>query len=51
VGRRPHAGAAVQQTLDLVRGLGVSALLTDDGQRRRHVLDDWARELDRRLEA
>lgn len=48
---RPGVRAAVQQTLDLVRGLGVSALLTDDGQRRRHVLDDWARELDRRLEA
>jgi AcrR family transcriptional regulator len=46
---RPGVRAAVQQTLDLVRGLGISALLTDDGPRRRHLLDDWARELDRRL--
>lgn len=47
---RPGVRAAVQQTLDLVRGLGLSALLSDDDARRAHVLDDWARELDRRLE-
>lgn len=53
---RPGVRAAVQQTLDLVRGLGLSALLTDDDTggreeiRRRHVLDDWARRLDHRLE-
>ncbi|MHA6784959.1 TetR/AcrR family transcriptional regulator [Pseudonocardia saturnea] len=48
---RPGVRAAIQQTLDLVRGLGVSALLTDDTTRRRHVLADWARQLDTRLEA
>jgi AcrR family transcriptional regulator len=47
---RPGVRAAVQQTLDLVRGLGISALLTDDTERRRHLLEDWARELDRRLD-
>jgi AcrR family transcriptional regulator len=46
---RPGVRAAVQQTLDMVRGLGISALLSDDGPRRRHVLDDWARQLDARL--
>jgi AcrR family transcriptional regulator len=45
----PGVRAAIQQTLDLVRGLGLSALLTDDGPRRRHLLDDWARQLDQRL--
>ena len=48
---RPGVRAAVQQTLDLVRGLGVSALLSDDSARRRHLLADWAGELDRRLGA
>ncbi len=48
---RPGVRAAVQQTLDLVRGLGISGLLSDDSTRRRHVLDDWARQLDTRLEA
>lgn len=46
---RPGVRAAVQQTLDLVRGLGISALLTDDDHRRRGLLDDWARRLDDRL--
>ena len=45
----PGVREAVQQTLDLVRGLGLSALLTDDGARRRHLLDDWAVRLDDRL--
>jgi AcrR family transcriptional regulator len=45
----PGARAAVQQTLDLVRGLGISALLTDDGPRRRTLLADWAQHLDARL--
>lgn len=47
---RPGVRAAIQQTLDLVRGLGISALLSDDDQRRAHLLDDWARQLDNRLE-
>ena len=46
---RPGVREAVQQTLDLVRGMGISALLSDDGARRRRVLDDWATHLDRRL--
>lgn len=46
---RSGVRAAIQQTLDLVRGLGLSALLTDDGARRRHLLDDWAHRLDERL--
>ncbi|MBC8092716.1 MAG: hypothetical protein H7Y15_12405, partial [Pseudonocardia sp.] len=51
---RPGVRAALQQTLDLVRGLGISTLLTDDAggredRRRRHLLDDWARQLDHRL--
>lgn len=48
---RPGVRAAIQQTLDLVRGLGISGLLSDDTGRRQHVLDDWARHLDTRLEA
>jgi AcrR family transcriptional regulator len=46
----PGVREAVQETLDLARGLGLSALLSDDGPRRRHLLDDWARRLDHRLE-
>jgi AcrR family transcriptional regulator len=45
----PGVREAVQQTLDLVRGLGVSALLSDDGPRRRALLADWAHRLDARL--
>ena len=48
---RPGVRAAIQQTLDLVRGLGVSGLLSEDSVRRRHVLADWAEHLDTRLEA
>ncbi|MGI5125457.1 TetR/AcrR family transcriptional regulator [Pseudonocardia sp. CA-107938] len=46
---RPGVRAAIQQTLDMVRGLGISALLTDDSARRSAMLDDWARQLDTRL--
>jgi hypothetical protein len=55
VGRETHRltvellGAAIQQTLDLVRGLGLSALLSDDGPRRRVLLAYRARHLDARL--
>lgn len=45
----PGAREAVQQTLDMVRGLGISALLTDDTARRRALLADWAGHLDSRL--
>jgi AcrR family transcriptional regulator len=49
--RQPGVREAVQATLDLMRGLGVASLLTDDSARRRRVLDQWARTLDQLLEA
>jgi AcrR family transcriptional regulator len=39
----------VQATLDLVRGLGLAATLTDDTARRSRVLDAWAEVLEQRL--
>ncbi len=39
----------VQATLDLVRGLGLAATLTDDTARRERILDRWARVLDAEL--
>lgn len=44
--REPGARETVQATLDLARGLGLAALLTDDGARRARVLRQWARTLD-----
>ena len=48
-----HSGVRelVQATLDLVRGLGLAATLTDDSARRRRILDQWARVLDERIAA
>jgi AcrR family transcriptional regulator len=40
----------VQATLDLVRGLGLAASLSDDTLRRETVLDSWATVLDHELE-
>jgi AcrR family transcriptional regulator len=40
----------VQATLDLLRGLGLAASLTDDTKRRATVLDSWATVLDHELE-
>ena len=40
----------VQATLDLLRGLGLAASLSDDAKRRSVVLDSWARILDQQLE-
>ncbi|WP_243838813.1 TetR/AcrR family transcriptional regulator [Aeromicrobium yanjiei] len=40
----------VQATLDLVRGLGLAASLSDDARRRSAVLDSWAAVLDHELE-
>jgi len=40
----------VQATLDLMRGLGLAASLSDDAKRRSVVLDSWADVLDRELE-
>lgn len=65
VGRETHAYAVellaideargdnrglVQATLDLLRGLGLAASLSDDTKRRAAVLDSWALVLDNELE-
>lgn len=41
---------ALQTTLDLARGLGLSSVLTDDSVRREKVVDAWAADLARTLE-
>ena len=48
---RPGHRELVQATLDLVRGLGLAATITDDTRRRRRILDQWARTLDATLGA
>jgi AcrR family transcriptional regulator len=48
---RPGHRELVQATLDLVRGLGLAATITDDTRRRRRILDQWARSLDATLGA
>lgn len=40
----------VQATLDLLRGLGLAASLSDDAKRRATVLDSWAAALEHELE-
>lgn len=42
--------ALVQATLDLLRGLGLAASLSDDSKRRASILDAWAATLDAELE-
>jgi AcrR family transcriptional regulator len=42
---RPHVREAVQATLDLLRGLGVANLLSDDSRRRRALLATWTVQL------
>lgn len=44
--RQPGVRETVQATLDLLRGLGLADLLTDDSQRRAGILRQWARTLD-----
>ena len=39
----------VQATIDLVRGLGLAATISDDTRRRNRILDQWARTLDEAL--
>jgi AcrR family transcriptional regulator len=46
---RPGVRESVQATLDLVRGLGLADLLTDDTPRRTRLLAQWASLLDRVL--
>ncbi|MET7748575.1 TetR/AcrR family transcriptional regulator [Micromonospora sp. NPDC005367] len=43
--RRPGVREAVQATLDLLRGLGVANLLTDDTVRRTALLTTWKQQL------
>jgi AcrR family transcriptional regulator len=43
--RRPGVREAVQATLDLLRGLGVANLLSDDSTRRRALLAVWTQHL------
>jgi AcrR family transcriptional regulator len=43
--RRPGVREAVRATLDLLRGLGVANLLSDDSARRRTLLAAWKRQL------
>jgi AcrR family transcriptional regulator len=43
--RKPGVREAVQATLDLLRGLGVANLLSDDSQRREQLLGAWKRQL------
>jgi AcrR family transcriptional regulator len=42
---QPPVREAVQATLDLLRGLGVANLLSDDSERRRTILAAWTRHL------
>jgi AcrR family transcriptional regulator len=42
---RPGVREAVQATLDLLRGLGVANLLSDDSHRREQLLAGWKRQL------
>jgi AcrR family transcriptional regulator len=46
---RPGVRESVQATLDLMRGLGVASLLTDDSARRGRLLAEWSRQLERTL--
>ncbi|MGW0517273.1 TetR/AcrR family transcriptional regulator [Crossiella sp. NPDC003009] len=43
---RPRVREAVQATLDLIRGLALANLLTDDGKRRKRIVRQWAAMLD-----
>lgn len=45
----PGQRELIQATLDLVRGLGLANTISDDGRRRRRILDQWARTLDAAL--
>jgi hypothetical protein len=43
---RPDVRDAIQTTLELLRGLGVANLLSDDTVRRRSVLTAWTKHLE-----
>jgi AcrR family transcriptional regulator len=46
---RPGVREIVQATLDLIRGLGLADVLTDDTKRRNAILTGWAETLDERI--
>lgn len=46
---RPGVRETIQATLDMIRGLGLAALLTDDSARREPLLKQWAAILDATL--
>lgn len=46
---RPGVRETVQATLDLARGLGLADVLSDDSERREHIVRQWARILDAQL--
>ena len=46
---QPGVRELVQATLDLVRGLGLAATITDDSDRRGRILRSWADVLDQEL--
>lgn len=46
---QPGARELVQGTLDMIRGLGLANTISDDGARRRRILDRWAQVLDEQL--
>jgi AcrR family transcriptional regulator len=46
---QPGVRALVQTTLDLVRGLGLAATISDDTRRRNGILDHWAAVVDTAL--
>ena len=48
-GDDPVVRPLVAGTLDLVRGLALADVLTDDSRRRARILDAWAEQLDRAL--
>jgi hypothetical protein len=43
---KPGVRELVQATLDLVRGLGLAATISDDTRRRNRILDQWATTLE-----
>jgi AcrR family transcriptional regulator len=46
---RPGVRELIQATLDLLRGLGLANVLTDDHDRRQRILHRWAQTLDAEL--
>src|SRR5262249_32459514 len=46
---RPGVRELIQATLDLLRGLGLAGVLSDDRERRQRILRRWAHILDNEL--